>query len=119
MELTGITQNDVADAMLFPQALEQMKPWMYAFNDVLFCSWGNYDRTQFLQDCEFHGVPYPFRSGHMNLKAEFSSTLGKRKKLGVTEALRDLGMKFDGSHHRGLDDAKNIARIVRRVCIGA
>jgi inhibitor of KinA sporulation pathway (predicted exonuclease) len=23
---------------------------------------------------------------------------------------------FEGSHHRGLDDAENIARIVRRVC---
>ena len=118
-ELTGITQSDVADAASFPQAMEQMKQWMYAFNDALFCSWGNYDQTQFQQDCQFHGVPWPFRSGHMNLKAEYSSTLGKRKKLGVAEALRGLGMKFEGSHHRGLDDARNIARIVRRVCIGA
>jgi inhibitor of KinA sporulation pathway (predicted exonuclease) len=28
-------------------------------------------------------------------------------------------MDFEGSHHRGLDDASNIERIVRRVCIGA
>jgi inhibitor of KinA sporulation pathway (predicted exonuclease) len=72
-----------------------------------------------IQDCEYHRVAYPFRSGHLNLKAEFARTLGRRKKLGIAEALRHLGMTFEGSHHRGLDDARNIARIVRRVCIGA
>jgi inhibitor of KinA sporulation pathway (predicted exonuclease) len=117
--LTGITPSDVSDAPPFREALEAMKHWMYAFADTLFCSWGDYDRNQFLQDCEYHRVAYPFRSGHLNLKAEFARTLGRRKKLGIAEALRHLGMNFEGSHHRGLDDARNIARIVRRVCIGA
>jgi inhibitor of KinA sporulation pathway (predicted exonuclease) len=118
-ELTGITQGDVASAPLLGDALEVMKEWMDAFNDALFCSWGDYDRNQFIQDCEYHRLAYPFRSGHLNLKAEFSRTLGLKKKLGVTEALRHLGLRFEGSHHRGLDDAKNMARIVRRVCMGA
>lgn len=116
--LTGIIQSDVAGAPQFQRALEAMKEWMDAFGDALFCSWGDYDRNQFLQDCEFHGVVYPFRSGHLNLKAEFSRALGRRKKLGIAEAVRHLGMDFEGSHHRGLDDARNITRIVRRVCIG-
>jgi inhibitor of KinA sporulation pathway (predicted exonuclease) len=118
-ELTGITQDDVANAPLFREALDAMKQWMYAFEDALFCSWGDYDRNQFMRDCEYHRIDYPFRSGHLNLKAEFSRTLGRRKKLGIAEAVRHLGLKFEGSHHRGLDDARNIARIVRRVCMGA
>lgn len=118
-ELTGITQESVSSAPPFREGLEAMKEWMYAFGDSLFCSWGDYDRKQFLQDCEFHRVAYPFRSGHLNLKAEFSRALGHKKKLGITEAVRHLGMEFEGAHHRGLDDARNIARIVRRVCIGA
>jgi inhibitor of KinA sporulation pathway (predicted exonuclease) len=118
-ELTGIIQSDIVKAPPYREALETMKQWMYAFGDSLFCSWGDYDRKQFLQDCEFHRVAYPFRSGHLNLKAEFSSTLGRKKKLGIADAVRLLGMEFEGSHHRGLDDARNVARIVRRVCIGA
>jgi inhibitor of KinA sporulation pathway (predicted exonuclease) len=118
-KLTGITQNDVADAPLFPVAIEAMKEWMFAFDDSLFCSWGDYDRNQFTQDCAYHQLAYPFRSKHLNLKAEFTRTVGTRKKLGIADALRYLGLEFEGSHHRGLDDAKNIARIVRRVCIGA
>jgi inhibitor of KinA sporulation pathway (predicted exonuclease) len=117
-ELTGITQEDVAAAPPFREALEALKQWMYAFDDALFCSWGDYDRNQFLQDCAYHRLAYPFRSGHLNLKAEFTRTLGRKKKLGIADAVRHLGMEFQGSHHRGLDDARSIARIVRRVCIG-
>jgi inhibitor of KinA sporulation pathway (predicted exonuclease) len=118
-KLTGITQDQVSRALFFRDALVEMKEWMYRFGDSLFCSWGDYDRNQFLQDCEFHGAAYPFRSGHLNLKAEFSRAIGRSKKMGIAEAVRHLGMDFEGSHHRGIDDARNIARIVRRVCIGA
>jgi inhibitor of KinA sporulation pathway (predicted exonuclease) len=118
-DLTGITQNEVDRAPSFHEATEAMKAWMYQFEDALFCSWGDYDRNQFVQDCDFHEIAYPFRSGHLNLKAEFSRTLGLRKKLGVVEALRHLGLRFEGSHHRGIDDARNIARIVRKVSIGS
>lgn len=64
----------------------------------LFCSWGDYDRKQFLQDCEHHQVGYPFLSGHLNLKAEFSRSLNLKKKLGIVGALRRIGLQFEGSH---------------------
>jgi inhibitor of KinA sporulation pathway (predicted exonuclease) len=51
--------------------------------------------------------------------AMFSRTLGRKKKLRIAEAIRHLGMNFEGANHRGLDDARNIARVVRRVCIRA
>jgi inhibitor of KinA sporulation pathway (predicted exonuclease) len=117
--LTGITQADVAGAPQFHEAIEAMNAWAAPFADALFCSWGDYDRNQFQQDCDFHQVPYPFPSGHLNLKVEFSRALGLRRRCGIGEALRHLGLAFDGSPHRGLDDARNIARVVRRVCLGA
>jgi 3'-5' exoribonuclease 1 len=116
--LTGITQHDVTGAPRFPAALEEMELWMNSFPDALFCSWGDYDRNQFYQDCDYHRIIYPFAAAHLNLKAQFSSALG-RKKVGIAEAVRHLGIEFEGSHHRGLDDAHNIARIVRHMCVGA
>lgn len=117
MELTNIAQADVNDAPGFPDVLAGMLEWSAAFHDALFCSWGAYDRNQFLQDCEYHHVPYPFSSGHLNLKEAFSRAK-HRKPMGVTQALRHLGLQFEGAHHRGLDDARNIARIVQQVCMG-
>src|SRR4029077_14624561 len=58
-ELTGIVQTNVEGAPSFEDAIEAMKEWMFAFNDALFCSWGDYDRKQFLQDCDFHRIAYP------------------------------------------------------------
>lgn len=114
-ELTSITQEQVDTAPLFPEALRAMKEWMEGFEDALFCSWGNYDRSQFLQDCEYHAVAYPFDSGHLNLKEEFSRALATGRRFGVGGALRRLGLQFEGMHHRGIDDARNIARIVKAV----
>jgi inhibitor of KinA sporulation pathway (predicted exonuclease) len=118
-DLTGITQAQVAKAPPFASAIAAMNQWSRAFDDSLFCSWGDYDRNQFIQDCQFHSVDYPFPSGHLNLKAEFSRAVGLKKKVGISGALKYLGLAFEGSHHRGIDDARNIARIVRKVLIGA
>jgi inhibitor of KinA sporulation pathway (predicted exonuclease) len=116
--LTGINQHEVTRAPSFPEAIQGLKLWMSSFPDSSFCSWGDYDRNQFLRDCEYHRIAYPFAEGHPNLKAEFSLTSGCGKKVGIAQALRHLGMDFEGSHHRGLDDARNIARVVRCVCAG-
>ncbi len=112
--LTGIPHEDLAGAPRFHDAIAALRQWMNDFDDALFCSWGDYDRKQFLQDCAFHQVAYPFHSGHLIIKGAFAQVLGLRKKLGIGDALRHLGLAFEGSPHRGLDDARNIARIVRR-----
>jgi inhibitor of KinA sporulation pathway (predicted exonuclease) len=62
----------------------------------------------------FHQLPYPFDEQHVNLKKLFGYYRGG-KAMGVHRALKALGMKFEGAPHRGLDDARNIARIYRRM----
>ncbi len=114
-QLTSIRQADLADAPTFPEALAAMIRWRSGFASSLFCSWGDYDRKQFLQDCSYHDVEYPFHEGHLNLKTEFSTAINLRRRLGVAQALQHLKMTFEGTPHRGLDDARNIARIVRRI----
>lgn len=112
--LTSITQEQVNEAPLYPEAMQAFRDWMYPFGSFMFSSWGDYDRKQFEWDCEFHGVSWPFPSGHLNLKAAFAMTTG-RKKMGMTQALEHLGLPLEGTHHRGIDDARNIARIVQEV----
>jgi inhibitor of KinA sporulation pathway (predicted exonuclease) len=118
VELTGITQRQVAGGSPFPEALEMMMEWKHPFADSIFCSWGDYDRNQFLRDCEYHRITYPFGAEHLNLKEKFADVFGGRKGLGISEAMRHLGLKFTGSQHRGLDDARNIAHLIQRACAG-
>ncbi|QSJ16257.1 exonuclease domain-containing protein [Nostoc sp. UHCC 0702] len=110
-DLTTIRQQDINQAPKFPEAIYGLKKWIYLFPNYIFCSWGNYDKKQFIQDCQFHNVPYPFTPGHINIKKEFSEDFGVSKGFGMAKALELLGIELKGTHHRGIDDARNIAAI--------
>ena len=106
--LTTITQEDVDSAMDYQEALEDFKNWFSKYDDFLFCSWGDYDKSQFLQDCKLHGVEYPFSDEHLNIKKEFAKVQGV-KPCGLDEALAHVNLELVGTHHRGIDDARNMA----------
>ena len=110
-QLTTITQADVAGAPGFLEAIRKLARFIDG-RDVLFCSWGDYDRRQFEQDARYHKVSLPFRGGHLNLKKRFSEELGDEKRYGMAGALARVGLPLQGTHHRGIDDARNIARLL-------
>lgn len=83
----------------------------------IWMSWGEYDKNQFEKDCEKKGVKYPFGRTHINMKPLFSFAYGITNDLGVGQALEHLGLEFEGTPHRGDDDAYNIARILQKVFI--
>jgi inhibitor of KinA sporulation pathway (predicted exonuclease) len=59
-ELTGIRQETVDAAPLFPQAFAELRTRMIANRDglVVWGSWGDYDQEQLQQDCELHRMNY-------------------------------------------------------------
>ena len=114
-ELTTISQNDVDKAANFPDVIAQFQEWIYSFPNYVFCSWGDYDKNQIQLDCQFHNIPYPISSAHRNIKKEFSEYLGVSKRFGMAQALQHLGIELKGTHHRGIDDARNIAAILRHM----
>ena len=111
-ELTGITQEMLADAPAFPEAMEALRKAMLVGRwGVVWGSWGLFDDTQLRRDCAFHGVDYTMPE-HMNLKNVFSAAQGRRKRYGMAKALRLCGLTLEGAHHRAFADAKNIARML-------
>lgn len=111
-ELTSIRQSDVDQAPQFPAALKALQAWLAPFEDYLFCSWGDYDKSQFAQDCRFHRLAYPFPDAHLNLKKQFSITQGYKKRFGMAGALQIAGIPLQGTHHRGIDDARKMAKLM-------
>lgn len=81
----------------------------------LFCSWGDYDRAQFEQDCAYHGAPYPFGENHLNLRVAYSKAKASEYRFTVEEALHHIGLTLQGTYHRGIDDARNIARLLPHI----
>ncbi len=112
-ELTTIRQQDVENAPEFAEVMKNFQGWIDSFPNYIFCSWGNYDKTQFIQDCKFHNISYPFNSEHRNIKKEFSEYIVTSKSFGMAQALNHLNIELKGTHHRGIDDARNIASIYR------
>lgn len=109
--LTSITQAQVDAAPLFPGAIAALRE-MVRGADILFCSWGKYDRNQLERDARRHGVSLPLGKSHLNLKERFARQLGKPRELGVGQALRRVRLRFDGTQHRAIDDARNIVRLL-------
>lgn len=111
-QLTTIRQKDVDAAPTFPQALEQFKQWLAPYPNLLFCSWGDYDRKQFIQDSNYHQLDCSFLKPHLNIKQQFSKTQNLTKPYGMDAVLRLMGLELIGTHHRGIDDVRNMARLM-------
>ncbi|MFI1912686.1 exonuclease domain-containing protein [Nocardia sp. NPDC020380] len=110
-QLTTLTPEQVASGISFAAACELLRA-EYRADSRGWASWGNYDRTQFERQCGATEVRYPFGQRHTNAKVAFSAARGTSHRYGMAGALRMTGLPLEGTHHRGGDDAWNIAALV-------
>lgn len=110
-ELTGLTQERVDTGVPFAEACRQLRREYYG-DSRAWASWGDYDRKQFLRQCDATAVRYPFSSAHTNAKQRFAVANGWPKGVGMHRALEVAGLPLEGRHHCGADDAWNIAALI-------
>ena len=114
-DLTSITQEDVEAAPEFRGACARIDEWLGSTRGLIWGSWGYYDEKQLRVEGERHGVAPAFLDvPHVNLKKLWQKTQ-KCKPAGLRGALRYHGLDFQGSPHRGIDDARNIARLLPNI----
>lgn len=110
--LTTISQEEVNNAPFFPEAIENFKTWIDISNQAyILCSWGFYDRKQFESDCQLHNLDVSWIQNHISLKHQHGKIKNLKRNIGMHNALELEGFKLDGTHHRGIDDSKNITKI--------
>jgi inhibitor of KinA sporulation pathway (predicted exonuclease) len=109
--LTTITAEQLANAGTLADAAKVLKK-DFKSQDRLWASWGDYDRRQFERVCKEAGVGYPFGIGHLNVKTLFAIVHGLDHEPGMDAALAHVGIPLEGTHHRGADDAWNIAGLL-------
>lgn len=109
-KLTGIKQDDVDNACGFVEALSRFVKWC-GDEPFILVSWGFYDKKQLQKDCVLHRIDFPqVFENHVSAKHLFSAK-HKIKPCGLSQALNLLNLKFQGTPHRALDDAENVAII--------
>jgi inhibitor of KinA sporulation pathway (predicted exonuclease) len=119
-QLTSIQQTDVDAAEMFPTAAAALSRFAQRHQGAgaTWGSWGQYDFKQLARDCERHSIANPLAAfQHVNLKSQFAkrrfAKSGKKfREVGMAKALQLVGLPLDGEHHRGIDDARNIARLL-------
>lgn len=114
-DLTTITQEMIDESGIsFGEACSILRG-KYNTNNRVWMSWGDYDRRQFERQCRQSDTRYPFGPTHINLKNLFAIEMGLSREVGMDAALKMLKMELDGTHHRGVDDARNIAKIACQI----
>jgi 3'-5' exoribonuclease 1 len=123
-ELTGITQAEVDVAQSFPQVLDSFEDWLYSnlkkhsYESFAFATDGSWDFAHFFANsCLLNEIPYPsYAKRWINIRKVFTSHY-KIHASSLNHMLNHLGMEFEGRKHSGLDDSKNIARVLTRMLL--
>jgi inhibitor of KinA sporulation pathway (predicted exonuclease) len=104
--LTTLTQEQVSHGVTFAEACRLLRKDFDAQNRV-WASYGDYDRKQFQRQ-----GTYPFGPRHVNVKTLFALTRALPREVGMAQAMELAGLPLEGTHHRGGDDAWNIAALL-------
>lgn len=134
--LTGIEQNTVDAADTFDKVLHSFEKWMQQrgmglSKTFMIVTDGPFDMGRFMYlQCQQSGIEFPACLRHWaNLRKVFinfykesfyafnnnQNQQNTQRLPGLQTMLAKLDMDFEGHPHCGLDDAKNIARIVVRL----
>jgi inhibitor of KinA sporulation pathway (predicted exonuclease) len=115
-QLTSLTQKQVNKGISFAQACKLLER-EYNSKKRIWASYGDYDRTLFQRQCEAFDVSYPFSSSHINVKSLFGIIHALPYEIGMARALAMCGLGVEGQHHRGADDAWNIALLLSQTIL--
>ena len=110
-QLTTITPEMTTAGISFEAACARLEN-EFLSKKRIWASYGAYDINMFQKQCARTAVKYPFGEWHINVKTLVSLKLKLQKEIGMSGALGILEIPLEGTHHRGVDDAKNIAKLM-------
>jgi inhibitor of KinA sporulation pathway (predicted exonuclease) len=113
-QLTTLTQKDVDAGIPLVDACKIIST-KYNAREKVWASYGEFDRKHFTKECTAKGLEYPFGFNHINVKNWAALKYKLQKEYGMDRMLEFLKIPLEGTHHRGVDDAWNIALILASI----
>ncbi|CAL1695448.1 unnamed protein product [Somion occarium] len=130
-DLTGITQDTVDKADTFPDVWDRFREFLKGQgvhddpDSYIFVTCGNWDlKTMLPNQLQISESPVGLDdSGNLiapynrwiNIKSAFRRQYKYRFNAGMDIMLKKLKMELEGRHHSGIDDCRNILRIIQRM----
>lgn len=128
IELTKITQDKVDTGIPFPDALKKHEMWLRSHipnfdnevhtGNVMIITCGEWDmKTMAPKEYKNHNMKniHSVYLKYVNIKNEFVTLYKRNGKFGMYTMLQYLNLPLDGTHHSGIDDCRNISKIVSRI----
>ncbi len=117
VNLTGIKQETVDKADIFPNVFNRHYEWLISnipkLENLSFLTCGAWDlKIQLPRELNNKNIKMNKIYSHfINIKDEFEYFY-KVKAYGMDGMLKYLKMSLDGKHHSGIDDCRNISKIL-------
>lgn len=113
--LTSIQQADVDNANTYAAVGQELGAFIARYPDAAWASWGDYDARQLERDAGLAACP-SLLSGlqHFNVRKWHKGLYDDQPKS-LKETVESLGLVWEGTYHRGIDDARNVASIIKEM----
>lgn len=113
-QLTTITQEMVDEEGVTLKGAFEFLVKELGSKKISWASYGEHDKNMARKQCRIFGLDYPFRDVHTNVKTLFKLRYSDyRGSCGMDAAYKKvMGKEIEGTHHKGGDDAKNIATML-------
>lgn len=113
-DLTKISYSDLENAPSFETVMLDFYDFIKG-TSIMSC--GDFDKKFLTREIKGKKLDKPLGlvmkaiwSSHSNLKVHYNNISGF-KMAGMLEMAKRLNVKVEGAHHRGIDDARNLAKI--------
>jgi len=119
-ELTGITQEVVDNSDIFKNVYKRHVKWIAENvpqdSNFIIATCGHWDlATQLKRELKNKKLAsHSYYNKYINVKDEFQNFY-RMKCKGMTDMLERLNIPLEGRHHSGIDDTKNIAKIMIKI----
>jgi len=114
-QLTSIQQADVDGASTYAEVGQDLEVFIARYPDAAWASWGDYDASQLERDAALAECPsLLFGLQHFNVR-KWHKSLYDDKPKSLKQTVESLGLVWQGTYHRGIDDARNVVAIVKEM----
>lgn len=110
--LTGITTDFLNHYAINPQEAFKILYEEFGKNNIIWASYGDYDKIQLERMSKLYNLHYPLGRTHINIKALAALSLKLNEEIDLKQMTELIFNEFEGYNHSGSDDSYNAAKIL-------